>query len=199
MFWLILAVALWGCVHSVMASLGFKNLLDHALGDSLMRFYRLFYNLFSVISITPILYLMVSLPNVNLYRFLSPWNYLILIGRALSALLLLVAVMQTDVLSFTGLRQLYEEEKQGKLVTAGLYRVVRHPLYTFSLLVLWFSPALSVNSFVVNLAFTIYILVGTVFEERKLLREFGQEYADYKSATPMLIPGLKLGGNKKSS
>ena len=30
----------------------------------------------------------------------------------------------------------------------------------------------------------------------QLLREFGQAYADYKSVTPMLIPGLKLGGNK---
>jgi len=34
------------------------------------------------------------------------------------------------------------------------------------------------------------------FEERKLLREFGQAYTNYKASTPMLIPGLKLGGNK---
>jgi protein-S-isoprenylcysteine O-methyltransferase Ste14 len=63
-------------------------------------------------------------------------------------------------------------------------------------LTLWLSPSVSVNSFIVYLAFTSYILVGIVFEERKLLREFGQTYVDYKSSTPMLIPGLRFGGNK---
>jgi protein-S-isoprenylcysteine O-methyltransferase Ste14 len=54
----------------------------------------------------------------------------------------------------------------------------------------------TVNAFVVYLSLTVYILVGAYFEERKLLREFGREYADYQSITPMLIPGLKFGGNK---
>jgi len=49
---------------------------------------------------------------------------------------------------------------------------------------------------VAYLAFTLYILVGVYFEERKLLREFGQEYAEYRSITPMLIPGMRFGWNK---
>jgi protein-S-isoprenylcysteine O-methyltransferase Ste14 len=100
------------------------------------------------------------------------------------------------VLSFVGLRQLFEDEKPGKLVTRGFYRMVRHPLYTFGLLALWLSSSVSLNAFIVYLGLTIYILVGTYFEERKLLREFGQAYADYQSVTPMLIPGVKFGGNK---
>jgi protein-S-isoprenylcysteine O-methyltransferase Ste14 len=101
-----------------------------------------------------------------------------------------VAVFQTDLLSFVGLRQLFEAEKTGALITGGLYRYVRHPLYTFSLSILWLSPNMSVNSFVVYAALTLYILVGIVFEERKLIREFGQEYEAYRSVTPMLIPGI---------
>ena len=84
----------------------------------------------------------------------------------------------------------------GNLVTNGLYRYVRHPLYTFSLLILWLSPSMSMNSVVVYAALTIYVLIGIFFEERKLLREFGQPYAQYKSVTPMLVPALKLRGNK---
>ena len=79
------------------------------------------------------------------------------------------------------------------MVIGGLYRFVRHPLYTFSLLVLWLSPSMTVNTLIVYAALTIYILIGAVFEERKLLRQFGQEYAHYKSVTPMLIPGFKMG------
>ena len=196
MFWLILAVAVWGLIHSLVASLGFKNFLRRTLGDGFMKFYRLLYNIFAVISIAPVLYLMVTLPNKTLYQVPSPWNYAMLAGQGISALLLFAAVMQTDVLSFAGLRQLVEEEKSGKLVTSGLYHVVRHPLYTFSLMFLWFSPTVTLNSFIVYFALTVYILVGIIFEERKLLREFGQDYADYKSVTPLLIPRLKFGGNK---
>lgn len=196
MFWLISAIVVWGAVHSITASLGFKNLLRRAFGDGFMRFYRLLYNAFSVLSFAPILYLMFVLPERDLYRVPSPWNYVMLAGQGLSAILLFVAVLQTDTLSFIGLRQLFEAERPGKLVKTGFYRVMRHPLYTFGLLFLWLSPSVSVNSFVVYGSLTVYILAGAYFEERKLLREFGQEYAEYKSITPMLIPGLKFGRNK---
>jgi protein-S-isoprenylcysteine O-methyltransferase Ste14 len=196
MSWLIIAIAIWGIVHSVLASMGFKHALRRTLGDGFMRWYRLLYNLFAVISFLPILYLMLALPDQPLYQVPAPWSTLMRAGQVISALLLLAAVLQTDVLAFAGLRQLVEEEKTGELVTGGLYRFVRHPLYTFSLLVLWLSPSVSVNSFVVYVALTVYILIGIVFEERKLQREFGQQYADYKAHTPMLIPGSKWGGNK---
>lgn len=179
-----------------MASLGFKNLLQRTFGGRAMKFYRLFYNIFSALSFAPVLYLMVALPNKDLYQFSFPWSYLMLAGQGISVLLLFVTVLQTDTLSFVGIRQLFEEEKSGKLIMSGFYRFVRHPLYAFGLLVLWLSPSMTVNSFFVYLALTIYILVGAYFEEKKLLREFGQAYADYKLSTPMLVPGLKFRGNK---
>ena len=196
MFWLIFSVAVWGVVHSWMASLKFKELIRRMPGNDGVKFYRLFYNVFSVISIAPVFYLMIALPDKGFYQIPAPWSYVMLTGQGISVLLLFVAVLQTDAFSFIGLRQLFQEEQPGKLVTSGFYRIVRHPLYTFGLLILWLSSSVSVNSFIVYLAFTVYILVGIVFEERKLLREFGQEYADYKSVTPMLIPGLRFGGNK---
>lgn len=196
MFWLVFAILVWGIIHSVTASLGFKELLRHTFGDGFMRFYRFLYNIFSAVSFAPILYLMAVLPTRSLYQIPSPWSYLMLAGQGLSALLLLVAVLQTDTLSFVGLRQLFEEEKPGRLVTKGFYRAMRHPLYTFGLLFLWLSPSVTVNSFIVYISLTVYILVGAYFEERKLLREFGQEYADYKAVTPMIVPRF-FGGNKR--
>jgi methanethiol S-methyltransferase len=196
MFWLIFVIALWAVLHSLLASLAFKNFLRRMVGDHLMKFYRLFYNLFAVVSILPVLYLMITLPDRTLYQIPSPWNFLLRVGQMISVLFLLAAVSQTDILSFVGFRQLMKEEKNGGLVTHGLYRIVRHPLYTFSLLILWSSPVMTINSLIVYVALTIYVLIGIIFEERKLVREFGQDYKDYKSSTPMLLPGLKVGGNK---
>lgn len=197
MFWLVFAILVWGIVHSVTASLGFKEFLRRTFGNGFMRFYRFLYNVFSVVSFAPILYLMAVSPTRSLYQIPSPWSLVMLAGQGLSALLLLLAVLQTDTLSFVGVRQLFEEEKPGRLVTKGFYRFMRHPLYTFGLLFLWLSPNVTVNSFIVYLSLTVYILVGAYFEERKLLREFGQEYADYKAVTPMIVPRLPFGGNKR--
>lgn len=193
---LILAIILWGVVHSLLASMETKDFFRRTLGNGFMKSYRLLYNLFAVVSFVPVLYLMLTLPDDPLYQIPAPFNFIMRVGQVLSVVLLFVAVFQTDLLSFAGLRQLFEEQKTGPLITNGLYRFVRHPLYTFSLLILWLSPNISVNSFVVYLALTIYVLVGIFFEERKLLREFGAAYAEYRAVTPMLIPGLRFGGNK---
>lgn len=185
-FIILLSLALWGVVHSFLASHLAKDLFG------VRRFYRLLYNVFSVITFAPILYLLVILEDTPLYQFPAPWSFIMYGGQALSILLLLVAVLQTDTLSFIGLRQLFEGEKPGQLVTHGLYRVVRHPLYLFSLSFLWLNPSMSVNSLVFNIGVTLYFVIGAFYEERKLLRDFGEAYAEYKLKTPFLIPGLNL-------
>jgi protein-S-isoprenylcysteine O-methyltransferase Ste14 len=191
--YILLSLLLWGLVHSLLASNAFKAWLTDLLGKSLMRGYRLFYNIFSLLTFLPILYLVASLSNAPLYSVPTPISYLMFLGQGLAAILLLVGVLQTDTLSFVGLRQLIiEEERPAKFVTNGLYRLVRHPLYTAGLLFLWLSPQVTVNSFTLYLVATIYILIGAYFEERKLSREFGDVYAEYKSKTPMLIPWLKF-------
>jgi len=189
---LILSLVLWSVVHTILASLAAKDFIHRLFGPRLMRLYRLGYNLFSALSFLPIAWLALVLPDHPLYSIPAPWSLLMRLGQASAALLLMIGLLQTDTLSFIGLRQLLEESGAARLVTNGLYRYVRHPLYAAGLLILWLSPALSLNSFVVYANLTAYIVIGAHFEERKLLREFGSAYAEYQRATPMLIPGLVI-------
>ena len=196
-FWLVFAVLIWGLVHSLIASLGAKEWLRHKLGDGSMRFYRFGYNAFSVISFTPILWLMVVLPDQSLYRISAPWVYLTLVGQAAAVVVLIIGVLQTGASSFIGVKQLfYGEDDSFQLVTHGLYRWVRHPLYTAGLLFIWLTPVMSINTLIVILSATVYIIVGAFFEERKLEREYGVAYTEYKTVTPMFIPGLLIRRNK---
>jgi protein-S-isoprenylcysteine O-methyltransferase Ste14 len=197
---LIGAFAAWGIVHSLLASLAVKEFLRKILGDDFMRLYRLGYNIFSVLSLLPILWLMWVLPDRPVYSVPAPWKYLMLAGQGVAAFLLVYGVLQTDTLSFIGLRQLVEPDPEpGTLVRGGLYRYVRHPLYTAGLLFLWLTSALTINQLVIYICTTIYIFVGATFEERKLMREYGAAYAEYKAVTPMIIPGLVFNRSKRAS
>lgn len=182
------AAAVWGLIHSVMASIGFKDFLYTLIGKPAERYYRLFYSIFSVISLLPVLALGVMVPDQTLYTIPQPWATLTVIIQVIAVLLLSYSLLQTGAFQFVGLSQAIGLNKKETLNTGGLYRYVRHPLYTFGLLVLWLTPTMSRNTLILYAAFTIYIIVGAWFEERKLERTFGEDYRAYKKRTPFLIP-----------
>jgi protein-S-isoprenylcysteine O-methyltransferase Ste14 len=195
MIWLILAVLLWEILHSILASLKAKELVRGRIGTRLMRFYRLLYNFLAVLTFIPILALAAVTPDRKLYLVAFPWSGLMIIGEILAVAILLIGVLQTGAMDFIGLRQLGENKQPARLTTSGLYHYVRHPLYSAGLAFIWLLPYMTANVLVINIGLTVYVVLGTFFEERKLKLEFGQQYADYAMVTPMFVPFLK--GNKK--
>ncbi len=192
---ILVSTLLYGAVHSLLAALETKALARQWFGKHTDRWYRLFFNLFGFVSFLPVLALPPLLPDTTLYHLPPPWLYLTIAGQIGAVIMLVVGVLQTDTLSFLGIRQLTMPQslKEEKLVISGLYRWVRHPLYTAGLLFMWLMPVMTVNWLTLYLGVTIYLVVGAMFEERKLLKAFGREYENYRKRTPMLIPGLKWG------
>ena len=120
-----------------------------------------------------------------------PWIYFFLALQGLGLLFFLWSLAVTDLWAFLGLRQIVEgapDAKVERFTSHGPYRLVRHPMYTGSLMVLWFAPLMSENLLALNLGITVYFIIGGYFEERKLLRQFGETYGRYQQRTPMLIP-----------
>lgn len=76
-------------------------------------------------------------------------------------------------------------------VARGPYRYVRHPLYLFTLLLIWGTSRLSTDRLLFNVLWTAWIVVGTKLEERDLLVDFGPAYRRYQAQVPMLIPSLR--------
>ena len=70
----------------------------------------------------------------------------------------------------------------------GPYRWVRHPLYLFMIVLIWSYPILTTDRLLFNVIWTIWIVVGTVLEERNLVTDFGDAYRDYQAKVPMLVP-----------
>jgi protein-S-isoprenylcysteine O-methyltransferase Ste14 len=187
---LILAIIAWGFVHSLLVTPATKARVNRWFGVGSERWYRLAYNIFSVITFLPILGLVAMDPGETLYVIPTPWSYLALAGQLLALAALGVGLLQTGLWTFLGFEQLLVKSEGGdaQMVTGGLYRWVRHPLYTAGLAFIWLVPVMTVNLLVLNLGLTIYLVVGAIFEEHKLVREFGDAYLAYQQDVPMLVP-----------
>lgn len=196
-FWILLACALFGALHSGLASPWAKATAARLVGQAAYnRYYRLFFAVMGAVTTLPLLALAAWLPDQSIYTFPAPWRYLAWLIQAAAAVMMLYAVSQTGALRFIGVRQLFEHDSPHaapeKLVRDGLYRWVRHPIYTALFIFLWLTPVMTWNTLALNLGLTAYMLVGSVFEEQKLLSQFGQEYEDYRRRTPRLFPCLRV-------
>ena len=121
-----------------------------------------------------------------------PWSFFALAGQLLALVALAIGFLQTGVWSFLGS---FIDETKGantpsQMVTIGLYRWVRHPLYTAGLVFIWLTPIMTSSLLALNIGLTIYLILGAIYEERKLVREYGEQYTRYQESVPMLIPGF---------
>jgi len=188
-----LATAAWGALHSWLASFGTKRLARRIFGPGIDRYYRLIFVLLAVVTLLPILALVFFLPSRVLWVIPFPW-VLLTIGVQFLALVMLVATtLETDVMAFIGLRQVFRPNAEHKdtLVIKGFYRFVRHPLYFFSIIIFWLFPYMTDLTLAFFLAGTLYFMIGTIPEERKLLEIFGEEYRQYRQEVPWIFPRFK--------
>ena len=190
---LILSAVLYSLVHSLTASLWMKARVAHFLGAAFDRWYRLAYNLWAGISFLPILWLLAVLPDKTLYTIPRPWLFLTAIGQFMGAAIILLGILQTGALTFLGIRQAISPQRpteNTRLVTTGLYRWVRHPLYAGGYLLIWLTPIMTANLLTVFTILSIYLVVGAKLEEKRLVRVFGDAYRAYRAEVPMLVPRI---------
>ena len=116
------------------------------------------------------------------------------VGQAIGGLLFIAGA----VFGITGVRALGrnrtpfpELRAEHHLVQSGVYRVVRHPLYTSLILLglgwglIWSSPL----TLVLTIALAL-VLDGKARVEERLLLERYREYTEYKTRVARLLPGL---------
>jgi protein-S-isoprenylcysteine O-methyltransferase Ste14 len=185
---------LYGVGHSWLASQRMKDWTREAFGPTTDRWYRLAYNVAAGLMLLPLLPMLVWLPDRVLYTMSPPWLWLALLGQLVAALGILYGLWLTNIWHFLGLCQLFDMPLDGRedcrppLVIFGMYRWVRHPLYFLGLVVIWLTPQMTVNRLALFAGLSIYLYVGTFFEERRLVNEFGDSYRAYQHQVPRLIP-----------
>jgi protein-S-isoprenylcysteine O-methyltransferase Ste14 len=86
-----------------------------------------------------------------------------------------------------------ELRQEHRLITQGVYRTIRHPMYT-ALMLYSVGQALVIPNWVAGFsnvtAFAVLLALRLGAEERMMAEQFGDEYAAYSARTKRLVPGV---------
>lgn len=190
LLWLALGWVAYAALHSLFAALGCKAWVTRRW-PAFAPYYRLAFNLQSVILVLPLVWATYALPGDWLWRWAGPWAWLAN-GLALVAMAGFVLSSGTyDMGEFLGTTP-WREKRRDAVEHEGfrispLHRHVRHPWYALGLVLIW-TRDMSAPLLVSALAITLYFVFGSWLEERKLEAHFGTAYRDYRQRVPGLIP-----------
>jgi methanethiol S-methyltransferase len=183
---------LWCTLHSILIAPPVTALAQKRLGAG-FRVYRIFFNAFSLLTLLPLTAYSFFYPEVPIFRWSGLWVIIQygLIGTGLT--LLWAGGHHYSLSQFLGVRQIQTGRTDQTLMDhsrldfSGIHRVIRHPWYAAGMLLIW-ARDITWSILLTNIVMDIYFVVGTVLEERKLLKTFGTQYADYQKQVSMLFP-----------
>jgi len=196
----LLITLMWAgyCIlHSFLISIRFTNLMARLL-KNYYAFYRIFFVSFSIVLLIPLISYTAQLDNEVIITYGLPLNiirYVLISGSLL--MFFWAFFFDYDSLSFFGIRQILNFGKIKKanpseeIKKNGLLGIIRHPMYLALIIYLW-CQTFRMSDIIVNIVLTIYIIIGTKLEEKKLVLEFGDAYIKYQQEVPMLIPSIKM-------
>jgi hypothetical protein len=176
-----------------------RRAAEKALGEAAFRrWFRLLYSAVAVGTFTAYALWAAKLPDAEWRRFEGGAAAVLWLVRLGGCGLLWWAVAQFGAFSFLGLDALVRRWGEdpadglglGHLRATGPYVYIRHPMYAAGLLILWGEPVWTANRAAFILGATAYLLLGSVWEERRLLREHGEAYRRYAARTPRFLPHL---------
>jgi protein-S-isoprenylcysteine O-methyltransferase Ste14 len=183
----------YAALHSLLAALSVKAWMTRRW-PGCAPYYRLAFNAVAVSLVLPLVWATYALPGDWLWRWKDLGSHGAWIAN-LAALAVLVgfwlSASSYDMSEFLGTRPWRERradaaEHEGFRISA-LHRHVRHPWYALSLVLIW-TRDMNAPLLVSASAITLYFIVGSWLEERKLEAHFGAAYREYRKQVPGLIP-----------
>lgn len=188
--------ALFGVSHTILASSSIKKRIIENAGNKI-AFYRLFYNIISVIIFLAINEIAPK-PGLIIYDLPYPYDLVSVALQVVFLGLLIWTIRYIDGKEFLGISQIVRyykgtydtkelDEKQS-LVIKGPFKFVRHPIYLFSFLFLLVRPTMDLFYLISLICILAYFIIGSYYEEKKLIERFGDDYIEYQNKVPRIFP-----------
>lgn len=186
LFLLLFGWLLYFYLHSLLAATSVKQFLTRYLSISSARVYRIGYNIIGLTGIVGLLYLQFITPSALLFTQVSIGFYVALLLMGTGLVIMLFAIKNYDWKSFIGIT----DEQSYCLVIAGMNKYVRHPLYSGTMLFVtsYFLWQPYVKNLVLLVMMMIYLVIGIWYEEKKLVKVYGDAYKNYQRTVKKMIP-----------
>jgi protein-S-isoprenylcysteine O-methyltransferase Ste14 len=184
--------SIWCALHSILISVTVTRFL-HKHASSYVRFFRILFNIIALLTLLPVILYQRSLATRPFFNWDGYFHLVQIAMIILGILCFYLGARKYDAGLFLGITQIKDDRSPnslnsaGMLDTSGIHAVIRHPWYTGLLLVLWARP-LDISTVIINVIFSLYLIVGTWLEERKLVMEYGDSYRAYQKNVSMLLP-----------
>ncbi|MEQ8426173.1 MAG: isoprenylcysteine carboxylmethyltransferase family protein [Cyclobacteriaceae bacterium] len=184
---LVLGWAIYFFLHSLLASDSTKTYFRKWLVSN-YRYYRLGYVLFSVLGLLTLLVFNGSIYSAYYFNNEGIARYLSLVFAAFGVIIIKLAFRAYSLSTFLGITV----NEMEPFKATGILASIRHPIYSGTILIVigfWlFSP--NMPTLISAICVFVYLPIGIFLEERKLIKEFGDRYLDYKRKTPALFPKI---------
>lgn len=182
----------WCVLHSLLITAKVNDLVRRR-GGAVRGSARLVYNAVATVTLAPLVWYQFSLPSDTLFDWAGPWRIAQVILFAYALVMAVSGKRSYEMGHFLGTAQ-WRDYRVGRepaelpFRTSGALRWVRHPWYSGGVAFLWaVGPVTDVNLWP-RIILSVYLVVGSILEERKLLAEIGEPYAEYRRRVPMLVP-----------
>ena len=89
-------------------------------------------------------------------------------------------------------KNLYDFEQTTELIDTGIFKYIRHPLYSSLIFLTWgiFFKNPAVGLLVVAIVSTIFLYLTSIYDERECVEYFGESYIEYMKRSKIFIPFL---------
>ncbi|MBF0520764.1 MAG: hypothetical protein HQK92_13715 [Nitrospirae bacterium] len=202
-FEIILIFCGFALIHSVTATDWIKTAAADVFGNNFVRAaYRFLYTSISGITFLIAYLLIKRLHDTLLIEITGTLKILFYLIQAIGLLIVMFSFKQINLFEFIGIKQIvkyiFGKETRGNIeglttdsiIRTGMYGMMRHPLYSGSILILVFNHHITLNYTVLSLLCVLYFIIGAYLEELRLKKTFGSQYLDYMKDVPCFIPKI---------
>lgn len=184
-FFLLLAWLIYFFLHSLLAATAVKQFFYQVFATT-PRLYRIGYNLFTLTGLIILCWFQFVITSAVLFHTVLITNAISFFIMIIGLFIMVASIRNYDWKSFIGIT----EEKIYALVIKGMNKYVRHPLYTGTMLFVlgFFIWQPYYKNLLLMLLMWLYLAVGIIFEERKLVTIYGEIYKNYQKKVKKMIP-----------
>jgi hypothetical protein len=199
------ATALYGLVHSVLASSWAKDCAAELVGRATAdAWYRPVFNAQALALLGLLVLYVRRQPGRNLYHARGPLVWLMRAGQAVALAAFMWAVAGVGLSHLTGYENVLAWSSGAEVPPMpdgqepapigpdamradGPLAYSRHPLNWLLIPLFWLQPRMTTRLFAFNLVLTAYVVVGSVAAEAHTQRAYGEAYQAYQERVPFVV------------